>query len=455
MFITMKKASLVSSVAALALLLSACSTEGGTRLGGVGLADGSTGAGSGDNGSGSGSGGSGTGDGSGTGSGSGSGGTGSGSGDGSGSGGTGTGNGTGSGGTGTGSGGTGTGSGTGSGSTTGTGLLGGVITTAGNAVLAVGDTTGNLSQPINQTIPATTPVTGTITNVLKDTGQTLVDVGGGKKVLVSGLLGAVGDAVSITALNNVVTSPTSGTSLVGLGVGSDTQPVGSLATVGVLNAGKTATATINGVTNTLLKDVTPGAIDNLVKLTVADKTLGSGTGTPLVGAAIASATPATGQLVGLTVLPTTGSGVASVTSNPVSAVVQQVTGAVGGTAGTGLVGVTVGNTTIGSTNPAVGANVLSTNPVTGSVVTATVPATITAVGGTLTAVTSPSATTPVGGVIAPVTAVVSPVTGTVSAVVTPVIGTVVGTVTGAAGATATATPNTTGLTGLLGGGKGH
>jgi len=439
MGVSLKKASLVSSAALFALILGGCSTEGGTRLGGVGLADGSTGSGS-----------TGTGDGSGTNTGSGGGDTGTGSGTGTGTG-SGTGD-TGSGSGGTGTGGTGTGTGTGSGSTTTTGLLGGVITTAGNAVLAVGDTTGNLSQPVNQTIPAATPVTGTITNVLKDTGQTLVDVGGGKKVLVSGLLGAVGDAVSITALNHVVTSPTSGTSVVGLGVGSDTQPVGTLATAGLLNAGKTATATVNGVTNTLLKDVTPGAIDNLVKLTVANNTLG-GTGTPVIGAAVLSTTPATGSLVSATVLPTNGTGTLASASSPVSAVVQRVAGSA---PSGGLVGVTVGNATIGSTNPAVGANVLSANPVTGSVVTATVPATVTAVGGALTAVTAPSATTPVGGVVAPVTAVLSPVTGTVNATVTPVVSTVVGVV--GAPTSVLATPGTTNVTSTLTGvlkGKGN
>lgn len=430
-----KRIVLLSSAALLVSTLSACSSEGGTRLGSVGIPTGSSG---GDGSTGTGS----AGDGSGT--------TGTGSG---GDGTTATG-GTGTGDTGTSGGTAGTGStgDSGSGSSQGAQGLGQVLVTAGNAVMDVGSGVGGVLTPVNATLPATTPITGSIINTDKDLGQTLVDVGNGKQVLVKGLLGAIGDTVAITGLNTAITSPTTGSPIIGLGALSNSQPVGTVATLGVLTDGKTATATINGVANQLIQEVTPGTLTNLAKLQVANTTLGTAAN-PLVGVSALSSTAANGQLVSATVLPTNGGNTATANVPVVGQVVQTVAsatgGATGGTGATGLVGVTVGNTTIGSTSPAVGVNVASNSPVTGSVATATVPvvAAVTPVANSVLpavgAVVTPSANTPVANVVAPVAAVVTPVANsvlptvgaTVNAVVTPT----------------TTTPVKTTVTNLLGG----
>lgn len=453
------RVSLISSAALAALLLAGCSSNGGARLAGVGTpvpgdqsssgsgdgASAGSGAGDGSGGSGAGSGGSGSGAGGGTGSGGTGGDTGSGSGSGSGSGtggdGSGTGGtGTGGGGTGTGGGGTGTGgggTGTGGGGTDGTQTasgLGAVLVTAGNAVLAVGDTVAGVVQPVNEALPATTPITGTIVELDRSTGQALVDAGNGRQVLIDGLRGAVGDAVAITALNTNVTNPADGTSAIGLGVASDTQPTGTIATAGVATAGRLVTATVNGIPGLLVTDATPGAVNQLLALDVGNTTGTATPGTPLVGVAALSNAPANGQLAAVTLLPTNGSGnVANADVPVVGQVVQAVTNPNGG-----LVGVTAGNTAIGGANPVVAVNLNSSAPATGTVATVNLPvqAAVQSVTGSVlpavTAAVAPSVNTPVGNVAAPVAAAVTPVTGAlvpaVTAVAAPVVNSPVGTV---------------------------
>jgi hypothetical protein len=301
-----------------------------------------------------------------------------------------------------------------------------VLETAGNATLGVGDTVGTAATPVSATSPATTSITGTIVNVAKDTGDTLVDTGNGKQVLVSGLLGAVGDAVQISALNTPITTATSGNGLVGAGVASATQPTGTLATLGVLTDGKTATATINGLVLPV-SEVTPGALANIAQVTAANTTLGGTAGTtPLVGVAALSGTPATGKLASATVLPTNGAATATVNAPVVGQAVSTVASAAGSATGgaNGLVGVTAGTATIGATNPVVGANVTSATPVTGTLATVTVPATA-VIGSATGATATPSVTTPVAVAVAPVVAVVAPVTSGVlpstSVLVAPVV----------------------------------
>lgn len=440
---------LASSVAVLAIGLAGCSTEGGTRLGSVGVpgvsdaggggssgggssgdtggggtggfgsstdggGSGGTGANGGSAGSGSGSGGSNSG-GSGssnTGGGANSGGAGSG---GSGTGGAGGGTG-GTGGTGGSTGGTGggnTASNGGGGTQTPTGL-GAVLVTAGNAVLAVGDTAGGAVQPINNTLPATTPITGTIVQVDKSTGQALVDAGNGRELLVDGLRGAIGDAVAITALNTAVTQPKDGTSAVGLSALSDTQRAGTVATLGVAAGDKIATATVNGLQGLTLREVTPGALTQLAQLTAANTTLGGGAGAPIVGVSALSNMPASGQLAALTVLPTNGAGSIASANVPVVSQVLQ-----GATSTGGLVGVAAGGTSVGGANPVVAVNVNSASPATGTLATLNVPVggAIQPVAGALlpgvTAAANPSVNTPVANVVAPVTAAIAPVTGAV------------------------------------------
>ena len=311
----------LTACSAAMLLLSACESAGGTRFSSIG--GGAPGAGSGSGGSGSGSGGTGTGTDGGAGTGTG----GSGTGSGSGSGGTGTGGGTG-----------GTGS-TGSGGTLGAALqqVSPVLVTAGNAVLGVSDGQGSVTTPVATAVPLLQPVTGTITRVLNDTGTVLVDAGDGRTLLLQGAQGVVGDLVSIdVGGQNVIQGLDGTTGAIGVGALGTTQPVGTVATVGVLNAGNTVLASVNGIADVQVTNIsspTGGIATNLLDVALGGNQL-IGNGSPaLVDAMLAPV----GSVV---------NGVTSTTSGLTSSV-QQATGDALAPIGV-VAGATAGGTTAGA-----------------------------------------------------------------------------------------------------------
>ncbi|MCW2351513.1 hypothetical protein [Sphingobium sp. B12D2B] len=251
----------IAACSALAMLLSACETSGYSRYANVGSPAPGSGGGS-DGGSNNGGGGTDTGGGN------------------TGGGNTGGGN--------TGGGNTGGGGSADGGGSTGGGLAGGVVTqvspvlaTAGNAVLGVADGQQGVTTPIAAALPVTQPVTGTITRVLQDTGTVLVDAGEGRTLLLQGAQGVVGDVVSIDVGGRAVTNGLDGTAgAIGVGVLGDTQPTGTLASAGVLNAGNTALATVNGIADVRVTNITAptgGISDNLLNVALGgNQLLGSG-----------------------------------------------------------------------------------------------------------------------------------------------------------------------------------
>lgn len=301
--------------AAILISLSACESSGGTRFASVGSSQPA--------GSGTGSGGSGAADGSGS--------------------------------TTTGGGTTSTGGSTASGGATVTtqGLLPAALVTSGNALLGVGGTVGATG---SATVAA--PITGTVARVLDSTGQTLVETGTGEQLLVSGLAGKVGDAVSILP-----------TAIVGAGVN------GTGASASTTPAGNSVLATVNGVPGVTVSGLTgapPLASSlgsGLASTNVAGTTLGNGAG--LLGAGVLAPAPAAGSVATATVLPggTTGTPTASVVTPATGSVAQTVAGALPATGG--LVNATVSNTTLGSPG-LIGAGVLNPAPSAGTLATATV-----------------------------------------------------------------------------------
>lgn len=280
------------------LTLPACSSNGSTRVASVGQIP--PGAGSGGNGSTDGGSGGGTG-GAGTDSG-----TGAGAGTGSGSGSTG---GTGSGGTGTG-GGSGNGGGSGTVGSTGAGLL----VTAGNAVIGIAGQHNAVAETVNHLVPGAQPVTGTVTAILRDTGQTLVDLGQGKSVAVQSAAGIVGEIVQIDLANLKVVSAPDNSSLLGVGVAT-TQPItGTLASLNLATGNSTAANLIDQTTATVVGVVAPGSsVAAQIDQAIA----------PVVNTATGVVTQATAGLTGSTgasVVDTAGSTVLQVASNPAGAV---------------------------------------------------------------------------------------------------------------------------------------
>jgi len=323
----------IGTCAALMFALSGCESAGGLRVGGIGTpGSGSTA----DSGGGSGSGGGGT---TADAGGSGSAGGGAGAGAGAGAGGS-AGGGTQAGGS---TGGTGSG--------TKQAVAGPALVTAGNAVLGVSNGQGGVLTPVATALPVAQPVTGTITKVLNDTGTVLVDAGQGRTLLVEGARGVAGDVLTINVGDRAVTSPLGGgQGAIGAGVLGNTQPGGTIASAGVLNAGNSVLADVNGVAGVRVSNVTAstgGISGDLVNAALGgNQSLGGANNPALINAnLLPNGVPAVGQpgVSGLTtpVTQAVGNVASNVTGN--SGVGATVNGAANGTvAGTPVLGTGAG-----------------------------------------------------------------------------------------------------------------
>lgn len=236
-----------------------------------------------------------------------------------GSGNTGTGNGNGSGGT-TGTGTTGNGSGNGS-SGGQTSLGSGVLVSAGNAVIGLAGKHNTLAGRVNGALPLATPVTGTVTAVLRDTGQTLVRLGSGQTVALNSVTGIVGEVIKLDLGSKTVISATDGSSLLGVGLLSPTAISGTL---GSVNVGTGASTPASGVVGNVV-----GTVANVVNTPVA-----------VVPAVTQVANNATG------VLPAVTGVVGNVTGGP--SPLNGIVAGAGALAG-GSVGVTNGTSSAGAT----------------------------------------------------------------------------------------------------------
>lgn len=216
------------------------------------------------------------------------------------------------------------GSGTPGGGNTGGGqtqLGGGVLVSAGNAVIGLAGKHNELAEQVNGAVPIAAPVTGTVTAVLKDTGQTLVDLGNGKTVALASAAGIVGEIVKVDLGSKTVISAPDNSSLLGVGLLSPNPVTGTLASV---NLGTGAPGAANGAL---------GPVQNVAQGVVGTVTNVAANPTGLVTTA---ANTVTGTVAGLTgehnpLGGVTGTGGGA---NPVGNVVGAVTGAVSGTSGT-------------------------------------------------------------------------------------------------------------------------
>lgn len=193
--------------------------------------------------------------------------------------------------------------GSGSGSSTGTGsdgtggsqtgasdVVGKVLITAGNVVLGVAQKHDGLATKTAALAPVTAPVTGKVTRLLSGTGQSLVDIGNGRTVLVGGVNNAVGRVVSLGIANRSLVGVSSGQSLVGVNLLTRTPVTGSLVTAGALAGNSLAVV-----------DVTkPGSAGALNILSPAGGAAGvaGGVGTALGNVGTALPTGLSGGLTG-------------------------------------------------------------------------------------------------------------------------------------------------------------
>lgn len=174
----------------------------------------------------------------------------------------------------------------------------GVLVATGGAVRTVADKGTIVADIVDSKLPGAIPLAGRVIGVVDATGQALIQTGNGQQYLVDGVTAAPGQLVNLTVGNAQVLGSSSQSPLIGVSVLSPTQSVGDALTVGVGSAGQLVT---------LGTDATNG---------------GSGSGSPVEGV-VSTVT---------NILP----GGTGQSSNPVQGVVETVTGALSG--GTGQAG---------------------------------------------------------------------------------------------------------------------
>ena len=155
-----------------------------------------------------------------------------------------------------------------------------ILVTAGNAVIGVAGTTKQLSNGV--LLPATGLVTGTVTKILRKTGQTLVDIGGGNTLILGKAGGAVGDLLRIDLGSHTVIGAPNKSALLGVGV---LAPAGSgnLVAVSLNKALDVTASTTGGLLNSgLLTGATastPAATTNAGAATTVTNTVSGVTST--------------------------------------------------------------------------------------------------------------------------------------------------------------------------------
>jgi len=260
------------------------------------------------------------------------------------------------------------------------GLLGGVLYSAGNAVLATTET----ATPTVNTLPAGSTASGILAEAVKTVGQTGQTVGNE---------GALTNSPTLVVAGQTMLGSTSSgkEGPVGLSVLSTTTTQGAGASAGVLSGGQTASVALGGSTSGAPTTATNGTASSLLGVQAGGTSvIGSGGSSPLIGLNASSSTPAQGTLVTVGAL---GGG------QPATLAVGDVSGSLlGGTSG----GSPLGGLGLGGATTPTDAGLLA--PVT------------TTVGGLTSTVTGlASPTTGGGGVLAPLTSVTNTVTSALPA----------------------------------------
>jgi len=180
-------------------------------------------------------------------------------------------------------------------------VVSGVLVATGNTLQGAAGQGTILANLVDSHTPGGIAIVGTVVNTVDAAGRTLVRTGNGQEYLVDGLTAAPGQLVNLTLGNAQVLGSANQAPVIGASVLSPTQSQGSALTVGVGSQGQLLTLNNNS---------TGGA---------------EPTGNPVQGiiGGVTGALP-TGQTGGTATSPVTGT---------VQGVVQGVTGLLGGTGG--------------------------------------------------------------------------------------------------------------------------
>ena len=199
-------------------------------------------------------------------------------------------------------------------------VVSGVLVASGNTLVSVAGQGTILANIVDAHAPGAIPLVGTVVGVVQATGQALIRTGNGQEYLVDGVTAATGQLVNLTVGNAHVLGSASQSPLIGVSALSPNQSQGTALTVGVAS---------NGELLTLNNSATGGG--SQPGSNPLQGVVGTVTGVLSGGTGQAGSNPLQGVVGTVTgVLPGgTGTG----TSNPVAPVQGVIQGVTGGLTG--------------------------------------------------------------------------------------------------------------------------
>lgn len=194
-------------------------------------------------------------------------------------------------------------------------VVSGVLVATGNTLTTVAGQGTILADIVDSHTPGAIPLVGTVVGVVQATGEALIRTGNGQEYLVDGVTAATGQLVNLTVGNAHVLGTPAQTPVIGASVLSPTQSQGSALTVGVASQGQVLTLN-NNSTGGGNQPGTSNPVQGVVNTVTGALGGGSGTSNPITA-------PVQGVVNGLT-------GGTNSPSNPVTAPVQGIVNGVTG-----------------------------------------------------------------------------------------------------------------------------
>lgn len=126
-------------------------------------------------------------------------------------------------------------------------VVSGVLVATGNTLTTVAGQGTILADIVDAHTPGAIPLVGTVVGVVNSTGEALIQTGNGEQYLVDGVTAAPGELVNLTVGNAQVLGSANQTPLIGVSALSPNQSQGTALTVGVGSQGELLTLNSNSV----------------------------------------------------------------------------------------------------------------------------------------------------------------------------------------------------------------
>jgi hypothetical protein len=177
-----------------------------------------------------------------------------------------------------------------------------ILVSAGNSVIGVAGKHNALAESVNATLPPAAPVTGTVTAVLRKTGQTVVDLGQGRSMLLDSARAKLGEIVTLDLGQRKVVGAAGQSGLLGVSVLSPAAATGAIAGINVASGSQTVSAAVAPVTQIVTSvagsGATPGVVSAVAPLATVAGAAGSTVSSVVSGAVGTAAIPTAGMTHG-------------------------------------------------------------------------------------------------------------------------------------------------------------